>query len=60
MSRGKTSKKEDVKTVNDLTIEIANEAKRLAKNEVTSCYTIIEKAKELIALEKFNTPSNQE
>lgn len=57
MSKGKGSdKKEDV-TVNELMVEVVNEAKKLANNEITSCYNLIEKTKELIAQEKFNTPS---
>lgn len=40
--------------VNGLMVEIVDEAKKLAKNETTSCYDLIEKTKELLSLEKFS------
>ncbi|MBE9542524.1 MAG: hypothetical protein IMF01_09415 [Proteobacteria bacterium] len=41
--------------VNGLMIEIVAEAKKLARNETTSCYELITKTKELITLEKYST-----
>ncbi len=41
------------KTINQLQLEILEEAKRIARNETTSCYILSEKTKELIAVEKF-------
>lgn len=45
-------KKTDEPSVNKLMVEIVDEAKRLANNEVTSCYDLIEKTKVLINIEK--------
>ena len=39
---------------NELMIEIVDEAKKLAKNETSSCYDLIMKTKELIKLEKIH------
>ena len=40
-------------TINQLQLEIVVEAKKIARNETTSCYILSEKAKELIAIEKY-------
>lgn len=47
-----TTQKEKT-TVNGLMIDVVSEAKKLAKNETTSCYELIKKTKELIQLEKL-------
>ena len=40
------------KGIDELKEEIAVEAKRIANNEVSSCYMLVMKAKELINIEK--------
>lgn len=52
----KTNQKPKAKPeVNGLMVEIVDEAKKLAKNEVTSCYDLIMKTKQLMELEKFHS-----
>ena len=40
-----------LKQLNELEREIVCEAKKIAKNEVSSCYDLVEKTRELIKLE---------